>query len=184
MLSKNKIKKIRSLRSEGSSIRKIAKRLKISKDTVLKYIKSKSAVKKVQPGLIIRPTEVTGGVTNNPNDIDWPKLYRDEPLGSTMVQRMSSSEFPNAYGYVQDYSNNCDDRLPRRRGISLDQPYRESNYYSESLDYGDQYGAPGRRGIPVRWKKHGTLEKSIVQIKKEYNDQKQKQKIQSLSKKI
>jgi len=46
MLSKNKINKIRSLRSDGNSMRKIAKRMKISKDTVLKYTKSTPQVKK------------------------------------------------------------------------------------------------------------------------------------------
>jgi len=46
MLSKDKIKKIRDLRSDGYVIRKIAKRLKISKNTVSKYINSPFTVKK------------------------------------------------------------------------------------------------------------------------------------------
>jgi len=128
-------------------------------------------------------TASSGNATTNNEGIEWTKLYRDQPLGSIRVQGMPGSEFSNAYDPVQDFSYNHDDRSPRRR-ISLDQLYRGSTCYSEDLNYCDQYGAPRRRDIPVPRIKYGTLEKSIVQIKKDYNDQKQKQEIESLEKKI
>ena len=184
MLNKQKITKIRNLRRDGSSIRKIAKRLKISKDTVAKYIKSMPSVKEILPALKIGVAEVTGDVTTSYEDIGWSQLSREEPLGSITVREMPSSDFPNAYIPVQDYSYNRDDRPPRRRVMRFDQPCMESNNYSEDLNLDGQYVRPRMPGIPVPRKKHGTLEKFIVQIKKEHNDQKQKQEIQSLSRKV
>jgi len=184
MKTEKQIQDVLNLRSEKISIRKIADRLNMSPTTVHKYIKIAPSVEEVQPALKIGTAEVTGDVTNNPNDIDWSKLYRNQPLGSIRVRGMPGSEFSNAYDHVQNYSTNCDDRLPRRRGIRVDQPYRESNEYSENLSYDHEYYTPRLPGIPIPPRKQPTLEESITEIKKETDDQKQTRILQSLERKV
>ena len=74
--------------------------------------------------------------------------------------------------------------LPRRRGIRVDQPYRESNEYSENLSYDHEYYTPRLPGIPNPPRKQPTLEESITGIKKEIDDQKQTRILQSLERKV
>ncbi|MCK5257999.1 MAG: HTH domain-containing protein, partial [Thermoplasmatales archaeon] len=70
MKTEKQIQDVLNLRSEKVSIRKIADRLNMSPTTVHKYIKIAPSVEEVQPALKIGTAEVTGDVTNNPNDID------------------------------------------------------------------------------------------------------------------
>jgi len=78
MESKNEINESLSLRREKYLIRQLAKRLKMSKSTVHKYIKITSSVEEVQLVLKIGGAEVTDDVTKNSNDIDRVQLFRND----------------------------------------------------------------------------------------------------------
>jgi hypothetical protein len=131
----------------------------MSPTTVHKFIKiNASTLEKAQPthktGKKDEAASSVDATTNN--DIDWSKLFPDDPL---------------------------DDQTPRR-DIRGNQLYMGSNNYPEDINYDHQDYAPRLPGIPIPPRKQQTLEASITEIKKEIDHQKKTRILQSLERKI
>ena len=135
MLTRKKITEIRNLHSDGYSMRKIAKRLNISKDTALKYIKSTPSSEEILPTLNIGTTEVPRDVKTNSKYRERVSIIRDEPIGGIAFQGMPISEFPNTHYPIPNSSYNQDDYTSITRGIRFSQPYSEPDYYPKDLNY-------------------------------------------------
>ena len=161
MLSKKKVEKILILHDQGLSMRKIAKRLKISKNTALRYIQLERYSIEIPHIHRTRDTEFHTNIETNNIVGEYFPIKRYEPHGSISFQGMSSHELQNTYNPIPHcYKYTCE--LPHvEEEILFDHSSREPNY-NEDMNYGYQHVETPIPDLPSIQIKHITPEKSIM----------------------